>query len=309
MVATAVARTTRSIIQQRFSNQLLQSVASRFAAIPVLLLGLYVVLRISGLSGLAATLLGGAGLIGLILGFAFRDIAEDFLASLMISVQNPFATGDRIAVAGHEGFVQSVNIRSTILMTPDGNHVQIPNSVIYKETITNFTANPNTRLGFVVGIGYDASIEGAQAIVRGVLREQEGVASDPEPWVIVETLGSATVNLRTYFWVDTSRFNGQKIRSAVIRAVKNAFEESGVSMPDESREVVFPTGIQVNLTRQAAGGAAPAHQPERPADQPHLTTAEKQKTEGTLRSEAVEIGQQAQHARIPEQGPNLLENG
>ena len=80
-------------------------------------------------------------------------------------------------------------------------------------------------------------------------------------------------------------------------------------MPDEAREVVFPTGIQVNLTRQAPGAAAPAHQPERPAIQPHLTTAEKQETEGTLTSESVELAQQAQHARIPEQGPNLLEKG
>lgn len=298
--AATAAGAVRSVSERRFANPLLQAVASRLAAVPILLLGLYVVLRISGLSGLAATLLGGTGLAGLILGFAFRDIAENFLASLMISIQHPFATGDRIAVAGHEGFVQSVNVRSTVLMTLEGNHVQIPNAVIYKETMTNFTANPNTRFDFAVGIGYENSIEAAQAIVRTILGKQEGLTADPEPWVIVEGLGSATVNLRVYFWVDTGRFNGLKVRSAVIRAVKKAFEAAGVSMPDEAREVVFPAGIEVRVAQDGGTTAAAEEEPAAAAVEPEA------RAEGDLTSESVEIEQQAQRARTPEAGPNLL---
>ena len=297
------ARSARALLAPRVSNRLLQTVGSRAAAAPLLLLGFYVALRIAGLTGLAVTVLGGTGLIGLMIGIAFRDIAENFLASLMISIQNPFASGDLISVAGYTGLVQSVNTRSTLLMTLEGNHVQIPNATIYKETITNFTANPNTRFDFLVGIGNDASIEAAQVIAREVLSKQEGLVPDPEPWVIVEALGAATVNLRIYFWVDTQRYNGLKVRSAVIRMLKSAYEAGGISMPDEAREVVFPAGVPVRMVEEPPRPAPPPA-PERTPSAPASA-----KTEGNLESEAKEIEQQAQRARTPEGGPNLLSGG
>ncbi|MCB1019534.1 MAG: mechanosensitive ion channel [Acidobacteria bacterium] len=291
------ARSARTVMAPRLKNELLRTVASRVAAVPILLMGFYVALRIAGLTSLAVTVLGGTGLIGLLIGVAFRDIAENFLASLMISVQNPFATGDRISVAGHEGLVQSVNTRSTLLMTLEGNHVQIPNATIYKETITNFTANPNTRFDFGVGIGYDDSIEKAQQLAREALAKQEGVVTDPESWVVVEALGAATINLRIYFWVNTAKFNGLKVRSAVIRSVKRAYVQAGISMPDEAREVVFPSGVPVRMVTDT-----PGPQPQVSAAPP----ADAHEAEGSLASETEEIAEQAQRARAPEGGPNLL---
>ncbi len=295
------ARTSRSLLSRRLANDLLRNVLSRAIAVPIFLIGLYLVLEISGLSGLAVTVLGGTGLVGLIIGFAFRDIAENFLASLLISVQNPFATGDRISVAGHEGYVQSVNARSTLLMTLDGNHVQIPNATIYKETITNYTANPNTRFDFIVGIGYEDSIEQAQAVARSVLLDSKGVVRDPESLVLVDSLGAATVNLKVYFWVDTSVFSGVKVRSAVIRAIKKAFATARISMPDEAREVVFPQGISVQVTRE------PRRQDAAAAQAPRAPEQGVQAAEGDLTSESQEIEEQARRARKPEGGANLLE--
>src|SRR5690606_4554593 len=131
------------IFERRMTNRLLRQVAARAVAIPVFLLGLYLILRVSGLTQMAATVVGGTGLLGLVLGIAFRDIAENFLASILISIQRPFAIGDLIEVEGQQGFVQSVTTRGTLLMTLSGNHVQLPNSMIYKAVIRNFTANPS----------------------------------------------------------------------------------------------------------------------------------------------------------------------
>ncbi len=298
-----LAGAARSLLALRIENQLLRNVLSRAVAVPIFLLGLYIVLRISGLTGLAATVLGGTGLVGLIIGFAFRDIAENFLASMLISVQNPFATGDRIAVAGYDGFVQSVNARSTLLMTLDGNHVQIPNATIYKETIVNFSANPNTRFDFGVGIGYSDTIAAAQALAKSVAQQHAGVLQDPDPLVLVDALGSATVNLRVYFWVNTSVHSGLKVRSAVIRTVKQAFDEAGVSMPDEAREVVFPNGVPVHMTETAP--PTPVEQPKEGGESLALE-GQARDAEGDLASESVEIEQQAQNSRVPEGGSNLL---
>ncbi|MEO8496270.1 MAG: mechanosensitive ion channel family protein [Planctomycetota bacterium] len=298
-------RSARWLLRRRLHSALLRDVAARAVAVPVFLLGLYLVLKVSGLTRLAMTVLGGTGILGLILGFAFRDIAENFLASILISMQRPFASGDLIEVAGCKGFVQSVNIRSTLLMTLEGNHVQIPNATIYKETITNFTANPKARFDFAVGIGYDDSISEAQSVGLSVLRDHPAVVDEPEPLVLVESLGAATVNLRIYFWVDIAKYSQLKVRSAVIRLTKRAFEAAGISMPDEAREVVFPAGVPVRML--SADQVEEVEQERR-----QLPVADDASTahsaEGDLTSEAEDIEQQARMARSPESGQNLLES-
>ena len=318
-IARLTVRGASTLFGARLRNQLLRDVAARVAAVPVFLLGLYLALSITGLTGLAVTVIGGTGLLGLVIGFAFRDIAENFLASVLISVQRPFATNDLIQVAGYQGFVQSVNMRSTLLMTLEGNHVQIPNATIYKETITNYTANPIGRYDFTVGIGYEDSVASAQEVALGVLSEHPAIIDDPEPLVLVETLGSATVNLRVYYWVDITKYSHQKVRSAVIRLTKRAFARAGISMPDEAREVVFPKGVPVQLLSgedfgAAADAARKSQRARGPADArppaPPAVAAESGESssaaEGGLISDAPQIKRQAAEARTPEGGADLL---
>lgn len=296
---------SRHVFQRRLRSQLLSDVAARTVAVPVFLLGLYLVLRVSGLTRLAVTVLGGTGLVGLVIGFAFKDIAENFLASVLISMQHPFTRGDLIEVAQYKGYVQSVNTRATLLMTMDGNHVQIPNSTIYKETIVNYTANPNGRFQFSVGIGYEDSIAEAQSIALRVLREHSAVLAEPEPLILVEDLGPATVNLTVFFWTNIQEYSGLKVRSAVIRRLKHAFDEAGISMPDEAREVVFPAGVPVKMLSEDA--ETPPTKPTTSAPQPVKQAAEPHDAEGDLASEAGDIRRQAAQARDPEPGSDLLD--
>jgi small-conductance mechanosensitive channel len=186
-------------------------------------------------------------------------------------------------------------------MTREGNHVQIPNATIYKETIVNFTANPNERFDFLAGIGYADSVGQAQSLALEVLRAHPAVLTEPESLVLVEALGASTVNLRIYFWVDISRHDGLKVRSSVIRQIKRAFDEGGISMPDEAREIVFPEGIPLERPADASEArdkAVPAAAPE-DADDVHSA-------EGGLTSASEEIVRQARGARLPEAGQDLL---
>ena len=118
----------------------------------VFLAGTSIVLRVSGLTKLALTIVGGTGLVGLAVGIAFRDITENFLASIFLSIQRPFETGDLVEIVGVTGYVQQLNIRTTVLLTLDGNLVQLPNAAVYTSTVKNFKATPNRRENFVVGI-------------------------------------------------------------------------------------------------------------------------------------------------------------
>ncbi|MDZ4760232.1 MAG: mechanosensitive ion channel, partial [Alphaproteobacteria bacterium] len=154
-------RGAQALLSRRIRARLLRNVIAGGAGVLVVLCGIYIVLRVSGLTQLALTVVGGTGLIGLVVGIAFRDITENFLASIFLSMQRPFETGDLIDVAGVTGYAQQLNVRTTILMSLDGTIVQIPNATVYKSNLRNFTTNANRREDFVVGIGYDDSINAA----------------------------------------------------------------------------------------------------------------------------------------------------
>ena len=126
LIAKSVSLLARHAFASRVASPLLLTVVTRAFSIPIFLLGVYFILQVAGLTRLALTVLGGTGLAGIIIGFAFRDIAENFLASLLLSVRNPFRGGDLVEVAGQTGIVLNLNTRSTILLTLDGSHVQIP---------------------------------------------------------------------------------------------------------------------------------------------------------------------------------------
>lgn len=305
MMAT---RTAKAFLRPRIEARLLRTVVAGAMGTLVFLLGTYVVLRVSGLTQLALTVVGGTGLIGLAVGIAFRDITENFLASVFLSMQRPFETGDLVEIAGVTGYVQQLNVRTTILMTLDGNLVQIPNATVYKSTLRNFTTNANRREDFVVGIGYDDSITDAQEIARRVLAGHPAVLDDPEPSVLVDSLGTATVNLRVYFWLNGCEHSWLKVRSSVIRLVKRAFQLHGISMPDETREVIFPQGVPVTmLERQPASAAGEPAAPAAPAAPPRDEPVEAStKAEAGLYSEAAVIGDQARQAQQLRVGENLL---
>jgi small-conductance mechanosensitive channel len=156
------ARALRRWLLRGIASPFLKDIVARALSLPIFLIGLYVVLQVAGLTQLAFSVVGGAGVLGIVVGFAFRDIAENFLASLLLSIRRPFRTGDFISVAGHDGSVRSMNTRSTVLLSSEGNHIQIPNSTIFKSTIVNFTASPTRRDTIVVGIGYEGSVAKAQ---------------------------------------------------------------------------------------------------------------------------------------------------
>lgn len=294
-------------LARRIENRLLRTVAARALALAVFVFGLYLVLRVSGLTRLALTVVGGTGVVGIVVGIAFRDIAENFLASVLISMQNPFHLGDLIEVEGHQGFVQRVTMRGTLLMALDGRYIQIPNAIIYKSTILNWTANPKSKQDFTVGIGYTDSIAEAQQTALQVIRDHPAVLNDPEPLVLVEGLGASTINLRIHFWIDSNQLSILKVRSSVIRLVKIALQEAGISLPDEAREILFPEGVPVRMLGEEGVAEERAAPPVRPAfrrgaHEGDVTT----NAEGDLKSEAGEIQKQARESRTPEEGADLL---
>jgi small conductance mechanosensitive channel len=307
--STFAIRVTANLLQRRMCNNLLVEVGSRTLAIPVFLGGVYIALHICGLTKIALTLAGGTGLAGLVIGIAFRDILENFLASILISIQHPFLAGDLIQVEDKIGFVQRVTTRGTVLMAYDGTYIQVPNSTIYKSTIHNFTANPKMRQDFVVGIGLMDPVDLAQEIAAKVLREHPAILKDPEPIVLVDAIAGGSVNLKVYFWVDARLYSDLKVRSSAIRLVKTALQDAKMLSPDGIQSLSFPKGLAVQIveatTPAAQRGSTESHAPSPP--RANQSTSVATTAEGGLTSEDMEkLHVQADAARLPNQGEDLL---
>ena len=310
-------------LNRKNNSHLIHLVLRRAISLFLMLIGVYFFLRIAGLTQFALAIISGTGVIGLILGFAFRDIAENFIASLLISVQRPFRLGDVIAVQGHLGVVQKVTARGTTLVDYDGNHIQIPNAIVYKNIIQNLSANPRLRGKFTIGIGYDASIKLAQDLGVKLMRDHHAVLNDPEPQVLVESLGPSTIVLKVYFWVNSETHSVLKVSSILMRLIMREYERNGITMPDDAREIIFPQGVPV-----VSGGGALFTVPsedllasEGPQEKsstyhgghenkPAATAIEQDSIQSfssdDLSSDTDNIRDQATQARDPEEGKNIL---
>ncbi|GAB1422285.1 mechanosensitive ion channel family protein [Anaerolineales bacterium] len=306
LIAQLMIKLSRRYLQTREMNVLLRNVISNSIGVIFFLLGLYLVFQVAGLTNIALTILGGTGLLGLILGIAFRDITENFLASIFLSVQNPFNVGDLVEIENVTGFVQNMTTRTTIVMTLAGNHVQIPNATVYKSIIHNYTSNPNRRIDFIIGIGYDDSISIAQETIYKVLEEHPAILKEPEYLVLVDNLGSATVNLHIYFWLNGAEYSWLKVKSSVIRLTKRAIQDKGISMPDEAREMIFPKGVPVHIVTNDSTLNIPTTIKPPQAPVPEESELVSTHSEGDLSSEAKEIKIQAEQSRPPESEANLL---
>jgi small-conductance mechanosensitive channel len=198
-------------------------------------------LRAAGLSGVAGAIFGALGASAVILGFAFRDIGENFISGIILAFNRPFEVNDTIRVVGHFGKVKSLQFRYTHVKTFDGKDVYIPNSDVLTQPVQNYTADGFIRYDFIVGIAYEDDIEGAKQVIQHTLDNHHLVISDDDHvnFVAEEELAASTVNLRVYFWVNTKDFRAGalKVRGEVIRDVKNTIDANEYNLPADITEI------------------------------------------------------------------------
>ena len=162
---------------------------------------------------------------------------------------------------------------------------------------------------FTIGIGYDSSILEAQQLATKVLCSQNTILQDPEPQVLVDELGSSTVNLKVYFWIDAQQYSLLKVSSMLMRLIMREFERNNISMPDDAREIIFPQGVPVHQISSGKSDSSYGSQALRPL--PANNEAIEQDSDAIehqddLSSDTHDIRQQAKQARDPEQGQNIL---
>jgi len=242
VVGTGVKRLVRQA-GSRARNPYLGHLGGQTARALVAFAGIFLALELLGSTRLLGVLLGSAGVVGIALGFAFRDIAENYLAGVLMGLRQPFAPNDIIRLDTHEGKVVRLTGRETILMTYDGNHVRIPNATVFRSVIQNFSRNPLRRFVIPLSVGTADDLSAAKAVGIGALRSTPGVREDPPPFASIQELGDSSVTLHFFGWVDQREAAFGRVRSEGIRAVKLALENAGVSMPSPEYRVVLDGGV------------------------------------------------------------------
>jgi small conductance mechanosensitive channel len=219
---------SETVLAPFIRNMLLRSVVGSLISTFLVIAGLLLALATLRLTQAVLSILGLSAVVGLAVGFAFRDITENFIASVLLGVRRPFQIGDYVTVAGQSGVVRSLNTRATVLVTLEGNHVRIPNSVIFKEIMVNATASPSFRNSFDVKIAYEASTAAAIDGISAGLRGLNGVLNDPPPRTLVEALEPDGVRLKVYFWTPTQGVDWFQLMSDAKLKAKVALQEAGI---------------------------------------------------------------------------------
>ena len=217
--------------------------------------GLVIALDMIGAGALMGAVLGGAGVIGIALGFAMRDTVENYVASLMLSLRQPFRPNDHVLIDTFEGRVIRLTSRATILMTLDGNHLRIPNSTVFKAVILNYTRNPQRRFDFQLGIDAEDDPDAARALGREALAALPWVLVEPAPEARVVEVGDSNIVLKFLGWIDQSETDWFKARSRAIARVKTALETAGFALPEPIYRLRFdersgPLPLARNATPQ-----------------------------------------------------------
>ena len=226
------------LVKLRSQNPYMSGLLRMIVRTVIILIGVLIALDLIGLTSVVGAVLGSAGVVGLVLGFAFRDIAENYIAGILLSVRRPFEPGEHVVIDNREGKVISVNSRATVLMTLDGNHLQLPNSLVFKSVVLNYSKNPKRRFDFSMLIDGGQSIRESQTLAMAAIAQVEGVLDEPAPaWTVVE-FGAAGIQLRFYGWVNQHESDLGKVRSEAIRRVKAAFADADIEAPRTTYHIV-----------------------------------------------------------------------
>lgn len=232
----------------RTKDTLLSGFISKIAKWGVNIIGFVICMEVLGFATLAGGIITGAGLSAVILGFAFKNIGENFLSGLLLAFNRPFNTGDLIQVEGYTGKITSMDFRTTNIETFDGQNVFIPNSMIINNPLVNFTYESKRRIDFTIQVDYTNDLDKAKKIILNSIKQVKDVLDEPKPMVIVDEL-TTSMSIKSYFWIDTkiSENSLPEIKSDVIELSRKELNDEGIFITDVTQIKIMNDPVNVEI--------------------------------------------------------------
>lgn len=231
ITARLVKRISIAAGRQTRLDLTLADLLGRLASAFTIILGLFVAAVVIFPTFRPGDLIAGLGITSVAIGFAFKDVLQNFFAGILILWRRPFIVGDEIKVGSYEGTVEEITTRSTRVRTYDGERAVLPNGDVYTDTVLVRTAYDNRRVRLSVGIGYQDSIEQAREVIHEVLKKTEGVLHEPGPMVFLTELAPSSVNFNVYFWTSARQANVLAVIDRAITGIKLGLDDANIDIP------------------------------------------------------------------------------
>ncbi len=240
VVGRILRKAVKKALDKVTKNKTITNLIETVVGVGVIGIGIFIALSIMNLDGAVTSLLAGAGIIGLALGFAFQDIAANFMSGLLLSIRQPFRIGDIIQTNGYYGKVYKLNLRSTMITTPQGQTIYIPNKKVYDSPLENYTDNGQRRVDLSCGVSYGDDLEKAKKVAIEAVEPLDCVDDSKEVELFFNEFGGSSVNFVIRFWIDfNTPWQYPSAQSEAIMALHKAFDENDIMIPFPIRTLDF----------------------------------------------------------------------
>jgi small conductance mechanosensitive channel len=273
LLAFAAAAVVRHLTMRAGRRDLAHMLGS-FVFWASMLLGFLVVITIALPSLRAADMFASLGIGSVALGFAFKDLLQNWIAGFFLLIRRPFHRGDQIKVGDIEGTVQAVETRATLVRTYSGRLVIIPNSEVYTKAVTVNTAYENRRIEILVPVGLEVDLEQAMRVFHEAVLGVNDVLEEPPPDVLPWEFSQNNVNIRVRWWTKPQRTYEVRTRAAVMLAIKGASEKARIALPADTKISFANTPLLVEQGKPK--------KPEKKKEEPKQKAKDQKAAEATL---------------------------
>jgi len=224
------------LVQTKAVGQERSYMLARFASIAIYVIGFLVGLELAGVSLNTLAIL--AGTLGIGIGFGLQSLVANWVAGLVLLVEQPIRIGDCIAVGNTSGVVVRIGGRGTSVRTYDNELIIVPNSTFTTTQVTNWSGNdPSIRLSIPVGVSYDSDPDTVRTLLLQIAHQHPDVLSDPAPEVVIAELGDSTLNFLLRFWRMIGQDDNYRIKSDLYYSILRVFAEQRIEMPFPQRDL------------------------------------------------------------------------
>jgi len=228
-------------LNRRMDDKLLADFIGKIIFTVFVVFGIVLFLQALGLGKAVGGLLAGAGVTAIVLGFAFKDIGENFLAGIFLAFGRPFSIGDLVEVQSIKGVVKEMNFRNTHIRTYDGKDIYVPNALLFKEPLTNYTRDGLLRYNFTIGLDYEDNITEAINCILQTLSKLKEIEKEEslKPFVAIDQFATSTVNLSVFYWVNVfnKRIDVTRTKNTTMTAVIEELTQKGFTLPADILEL------------------------------------------------------------------------
>ena len=240
LLARLASKVVNNLIGRVTDSKNLRRLISNVVYLIVLLVGIFGALSILHLDKAVTSILAGAGILGLALGFAFQDIAANFLSGAVMAVQRPIRSGELVETGDHIGVVERIELRTTELRNMQGVQVIIPNKEIFQKPLLNYTRNGSRRVDLSIGISYGDDLEKVMRVTIAAVESIGDLLPDRKVELFYKEFGGSSINFDVRFWIaSSSNKHYRDMMSRAIMAIKAAYDKEDIMIPYPIRTLDF----------------------------------------------------------------------